>query len=116
MLSRITVSLALVATLIVASEASTSSACILVNSPSQKACAPACCANKSCCQTSQKRTGAPAQPLTSAGSYQQNLVALPIVSTGTVDRLRVTEISAFSIIEHSWHSPPTLALLCIRLI
>jgi hypothetical protein len=54
--------------------------------------------------------------LTTAGSSQQNLIALPVVSTGSIDRPHLTEISGFSIAEHSWHPPSTLALLCIRLI
>ena len=117
MLSRITVSLTLVAMLIVASQRSASPACILVNAPSQKACAPACCANKSCCETSQKRTGAPAQPLAASGSHQENFAMLtPVVSNGNVEQPRATEISGFSIAEHFWHSPATLTLICIRLI
>jgi hypothetical protein len=118
MFSRTTVSLALVAMLLVASERSASSACVLVSAPGQKACAPAaCCANKSCCHTSQKRTGEPAEPLATAGSNQQNLVALaPLISKTSVDQLRAKEIPMFSIADNFRHSPETLALLCIRLI
>jgi hypothetical protein len=117
MFGRLTVSLALVATLIVASARATSLACVLVNVPSHKACASACCANKSCCQTSPKRTGESTQPLAAVGSNQQNLVALaPLISSGSADQLRATEIPGFSIAKISWHSPETLALLCIRLI
>jgi hypothetical protein len=117
MLSRTTVSLALVAALVVASERSASATCILLNAPSQKACAPACCANKSCCETSHKRAGEPAQPLTTTGSQQQNLVALtPLISNENVDQLRAKKIPTFSIAEHFRHSPKTLALICIRLI
>lgn len=117
MLTRITLSLVLVAAVTVASERSASPACVLVNAPSQKACARACCANKSCCETSQKRTGAPTQPLAASGSHQENFVALTaVVSNGHVFPLRATEIPGFSIAEHLRHSPATLALLCIRLI
>lgn len=117
MVSRITVSLALVAALIVASERSASPACVLVNAPSQKACARACCSNKCCCETSQKRTEAPVQPLATPGSHQENFVALTaVVSNGHVFQLRATEIPGFSIAEHLRHSPATLTLICIRLI
>jgi len=117
MIGRATASLVLVAAMFAASERSVSATCILASARSQKACAPACCANKSCCQTSQKRAGDPAQPLATTSSQQQNFVALAqLVSSGSVERPRPREISRFSIAEYSWHSPETLALLCIRLI
>jgi hypothetical protein len=57
------------------------------------------------------------QPLATAGSHQQNLVALTaVVSNEPADQLRATEIPGFSIAEHFRHSPTTLALICIRLI
>jgi len=55
--------------------------------------------------------------LATPNSQQQNFVALAqLVSTEKVEQLRPREISGFSIAEYSWHSPETLALLCIRLI
>lgn len=117
MLSRIAISLALVAAFFVASEGPASSACIFVNASIQKACASACGANKCCCQTSQNRTGSRTQPLATTSSHQKNFIALTaFVPKGTVNQLHASERSGFSIAEHSWHSPPTLALLCIRLI
>src|SRR5207248_5584723 len=94
MVSRVTASLVLVAAIFAASERPVSSACILVNAPSKKACGPACCANKSCCQTSQKRTTEPVQPLSTTSSQQQNFIALAqLVSSGRVEQLRPGEIS-----------------------
>lgn len=117
MFGRITVSLALFAVMFTASARSTSATCILVNSPSQKACAPACCKNKSCCETSRKRTGDPVQPFSARNSLQKDFVVLmAVVPTGKVEQPRASEISGFSFAERLGHSPPTLALLCIRLI
>jgi hypothetical protein len=117
MFSRVTVSLALIAAMLVATERSVTATCILVNSSSQKACAAPCCANKSCCQTSKSRTGEPAQPLSTTSSLQKNFVTLTaIVPTGKVERPRAVEIPVSFENEQSWHSPETLALLCIRLI
>ena len=116
MFSRVIVSLALVAAIFVASERSTTASCLFPNSPSHKLCAP-CCAKKACCQTSNKRTPEPVQPLSTTSSLQKNFVALTaVVPTGKVEQPRATEISDFSLAEHSRHSPEPLALLCIRLI
>jgi hypothetical protein len=91
--------------------------CILTNAPSQKACQPSCCANKTCCATSPKNTAPPSQPLAKADSSQQlsatfvATAALPFSSceAGTEQfRLHLTSLSA--------HSPPQLALLCTFLI
>src|SRR4051812_27180981 len=50
---------------------------ILENTSSPKACPMGCCANKTCCETSQERPGQPAQPLAKAGDAQQNFSAIP---------------------------------------
>ena len=117
MTSRITASLVLIAAMCVASARVASPACILVNMPSQKACAAACCANKSCCETSQKRGSEPVQPLATTSSQQQNLVAFTsLILTSEVAQPPSRDISNFSVTEDRWHSPDTLALICIRLI
>jgi hypothetical protein len=55
--------------------------------------------------------------LATAGSQQQNFVALTLlVSNGSVDQPRATETPGFSLDEHFRHSPETLAFICIRLI
>src|ERR1051325_4332379 len=45
--------------------------CVLINAPSEKACQPACCANKTCCDTSHRNTGATSQPFAKNQSDQQ---------------------------------------------
>src|SRR2546428_9817073 len=90
--------------------------CILSNAPSEKACAPGCCANKTCCETSHQRTGPPVQPLAKSGSDQQNIAALPPAVAVVVVNQAATDSSFFPSAEPTAHSPPPLALICIRLI
>jgi hypothetical protein len=117
MLGRITISLALVAAIFVASEGSTMASCNLPYTPNHKSCGSPCCMKQPCCETSQNRTQDPVQPFSTANSLQKTFVALTsIVSTGKIEQPRASEISSFSVVEHLWHSPETLALLCIRLI
>jgi len=116
MLSRIVVSLTLVAAIFVASERSTTASCIRPDTPSHKACASACCAKNPCCETSQKRAHDPV-PFSTTNSLQKDFVALTAgVPTARVALPRAAEILDFDLCEHSRHSPETLALLCIRLI
>src|SRR6516165_3942340 len=117
MFGRVIGSLALVAAMLVASEQSVPATCALVNSSSQMTCAPACCANKSCCHASQQKTGQPTQPLATTGSVQKDVgVLAPLVSNAIADQPRGREIFGLSFSEHFRHSPEPLALLCIRLI
>jgi hypothetical protein len=117
MFTRATIPLALAAAMLVAPMRLPAPACILTNMPSEKACSAQCCANKACCQTSQKRTSPPLQPLATVGLQQQNIAALPAV-------IAVTEVPGLSIdrsgtslsLKTSTSHPPTLALICIRLI
>jgi hypothetical protein len=117
MLSRIMISVAVAVALVGAPVGSIARSCILVNAPSQKACQPGCCANKTCCATSPKNTAPASQPLAKIDSGQQlsatcfARVALPYPNyeVGAEQfRLHVTSLSA--------HSPPQLALLCTFLI
>jgi hypothetical protein len=117
MLSRIMISVAVAVALVGAPMGSIARSCILVNAPSQKACQPGCCANKTCCATSPKNTAPASQPLAKADSGQQlsatcfATAALPFSScdAGTQQfRVHAASLSA--------HSPPQLALLCTFLI
>lgn len=90
--------------------------CILSNAPTEKACAMDCCKNKSCCETSHQRTGLPVQPLAKAGSSHQNVVALASTVPVAVFNYVAERPVIFSSAECNAHSPPPLALLCIRLI
>jgi hypothetical protein len=91
--------------------------CILSNAPTEKACTAGCCKNKSCCETSQRRTGPPVQPLAKAASDQQNIAtfALTVPVVAVCDQA-AAELFVFPTAECSAHSPPPLALICIRLI
>ena len=90
--------------------------CILSNAPAEKACTMGCCAYKSCCETSQHRTGLPTQPLAKSSSNQQNIAALPAIVMATIPGEPATDLFVFSSAVCSAHSPPPLALICIRLI
>jgi hypothetical protein len=117
MLSRIMISVAVAVALLGGPMGSIARSCILVNAPSQKACQPGCCANKTCCATSPKNTAPASQPLAKSDAGQQlsatcyATVALPCpnCAAGTEQfRFPVTSLSA--------NSAPRLALLCTFLI
>jgi len=113
---RITLSLLLAMTIIVAPASLSARACILSNVATEKACAPACCVNKTCCETSQKNTAPPVQPLAKSGSDQQNVATLPATVAVAVQHQGAIESPVFSRAEWTAHSPAPLALICIRLI
>jgi hypothetical protein len=116
MLSRIMISVAMAAALLVAPVSISARSCILLNAPGEKACQPGCCANKTCCATSQKNTTPAAQPIAKSGSDQQTIVTLPtVVAVATLTPAAETS-SILSSRDCTAHSPPTLALICIRLI
>jgi hypothetical protein len=105
-----TVGLALVASTVQLPAAS----CIMTNAPSEEACQSRCCANMACCETSADRTAPPAQPLAKSG-LQQNVSAMPAIAAVTLVSF-ATKSHVFSSTESRSHSPPPLALICIRLI
>jgi hypothetical protein len=91
--------------------------CILSNVASEKACKPGCCANKKCCETSEKNRATPSQPLAKSSADQQNIVASPWV-IAVVGVHQAPSAKSFSYLNTncSSHSPATLAFICIRLI
>jgi len=116
MLSRIIVSVAMTAALFTAPAGLASRSCILSSAPVEQACKPDCCANKTCCATSSEHKSTPSQPLTKGdSSYKVNAppVALPMVPPSP--EFGAQQFPAFNA-RCSAHSPPTLALICIRLI
>jgi hypothetical protein len=116
MLGRIAVSLTLLVAIIFA-ESSVSSTCALANTPRQKACASPCCATKPCCATSAKRDTESVPPFARSTSLQQSFVAFtPAASDVQVAPPPAIDRSHFPAVDVQWHSPETLALLCIRLI
>jgi len=90
--------------------------CVLSNAPSEKACIPGCCANKTCCETSQERTGPPVQPLAKSVFDQQNIATLSSTVAITVLQRVAEESPVLAGEEWTAHSLPPLALICIRLI
>src|SRR6266436_9537203 len=116
MLTRIMISVAMAAALLVAPVSNSARSCILLNAPAEKACQPGCCANKTCCATSQKNTAPVSQPLAKSGSDQQSVATLPsaVVVIGLGPAAETS--STFSSRDCTAHSLPTLALTCIRLI
>jgi len=90
--------------------------CILTNAPSQKACQPSCCANKTCCATSPKNTAPQSQPLAKADSGQP-LSAICFASALPLSSCEAgAEQFRFQAAAPSANSPPRLALLCTFLI
>lgn len=90
--------------------------CILTDSH-QKACAPKCCANKTCCATSEKTRALPTQPLAKSDASSQT--DLPFATmTAVVVMNSDLPIPQFVSADFapSGHSPPRLALLCSLLI
>ncbi len=116
MLSKISMSMLVVIALLFGAIRLPAAPCILSNAPTEKACQSGCCAYKSCCETSHKRTGLPAQPLAKSASDQQNVVSLPALVGIEMLNRTATEIGFFSSAECIAHSPAPLALNCIRLI
>jgi hypothetical protein len=116
MLSRIMISMTLAVALAAAPARISARSCILSNTSTQKACQPACCANKTCCEMSHKNTSPPAQPLAKSGSDQENIATLPSPVAVAVLNYAPVESFVFSSADRAVHSPAPLALICIRLI
>jgi len=116
MLSKISISVVLAAAMFVNATRLPATPCVLSNIPSEKACAPACCANKTCCETSHRNTASPVQPLAKSGSDQQNIVTFPAtIGVAVLDHAAAAS-SVFSSARFAANSPAPLALNCIRLI
>jgi hypothetical protein len=116
MLGKIATSLILAAALFLGAVRLPAAPCLLSNAPTEKKCTMGCCKYKSCCDTSDQRTGPPVQPLAKASPNQQNIASLPAIVAPVISRDIADELFAFSIAEHTAHSPAPLALICIRLI
>jgi len=68
MLNRIAISLTMIAALTAAPFHVSARTCIVSDAPMQKTCQPACCANNTCCATSQENHGPVSPPLAKASS------------------------------------------------
>jgi hypothetical protein len=116
MIGKITLSVAVGLALFAATVRLPASTCILSNISTQKACQPGCCANKSCCETSDERTGPPVQPLAKTSIDQQNIAPPPSTMVVAMLSQPATQLAIFPGADGVVHSPPPLALICIRLI
>jgi hypothetical protein len=117
MLNRIMISVAVAVALVAAPVASAARSCILVNAPSEKACQPSCCANKTCCATSPKNTALPSQPLAKADSDQQlNAACFATPALAFTSYEAGTDQLRFHATSLSANSTPRLTLLCTFLI
>src|SRR5438309_7202108 len=116
MLGRITISLAMAVALMAAPFHVSARTCIVSDAPVQRACQPACCANKTCCETSPKSTSPPAHTLAKSGSDQGNIATLPSPVAVAVLNYAPGESFVFPSADCAAHSPAPLALSCIRLI
>jgi hypothetical protein len=117
MLSRIMISAAMAAALFTGPVGLAPRSCILSSAPVQQACKPGCCANKVCCATSTANKSTSSQPLAKAdSSYKLN--ATWVALSAAVSPKREFGAQHFLLFNAASdvHSPPTLALICIRLI
>jgi len=116
MLGRIIISMAMAAALFTAPAGLAARSCILSSVPSQKACQPSCCANKTCCATSPKNTASPSQPLAKGDSGQQ-LSAICFAAPVPLSNCEVgAEQFRFHATAPLANSSPRRALLCTFLI
>ena len=117
MLIRIIISMATAAALVTAPVGLASRSCILTSAPVQQACKPACCANKTCCATSNQHKSNTTQPLAkSDSSYQVNATSTALPTAVLPIQEFGVELFPHCSEAYDAHSPPTLALICIRLI
>ena len=111
------ISVAAGVTLVVAPMASAARSCILSSAPAEQACKATCCANKTCCVTANQHKSTSTQPLGKADSnYKVSAtnVALPLAISPSSES--GVQTSLRSNVAFAAHAPPTLALICIRLI
>ena len=116
MFGKVTVSVAVGLALFAATVRLPATPCFVTYTPSEKACQPGCCANKSCCATSHERAGPPIQLLAKSSGDQQNVATIPAAIVFALPVQVATEPRNLSGTECMAHSPPPLSLTCIRLI
>src|SRR3979411_2769309 len=100
MVGKIGTSVVLAAALFLGTVRLPAAPCVFSNAPTEKKCTMGCCKYKSCCDTSDKRTGPPVQPFAKAGPSQQNIASLPAIVAPVISRDIVQELFAFSGAEH----------------
>jgi len=118
MLSKIIVSVAVTAVLFAAPLGFATRSCILSSAPTEQACKPGSCANKTCCATSNEHKSTPAHQLAKADSgYDVNAASVASATVIVPPSPEVARqkflLSNASVVAHS---SPTLAVLCSFLI
>jgi len=111
------ISVATAVALVATQIGSAARSCIHSSAPVQKACQSSCCANKTCCATSPKNTAPLSQPLAKADSSYKPVATWIVLPTAvSPSRQFGTQQFLLTNAASSAHSPPPLALICIRLI
>jgi hypothetical protein len=117
MLSKFIASVAMAAALLTAPVGLSARSCILSSAPVQQPCKPGCCANKTCCATSNQHKSSTTQPLAKSDpNYQVSASTGALPTTVPPSFLLAVQVFPRSNVVFGAHSPPTLALICIRLI
>ena len=114
---RLAMSVLLATTLLVAAMPVTPRACILSNVASAKPCQAGCCANRACCETSEKNTSTPSQSLVKTDAGQQlNAVCFTAVALPLPAYEPMAKQSRFGLAAISADPSARLAVLCTFLI
>jgi len=117
MAGRIALSLLFAMAIVLAPARLSARPCVLINAPSEKACQPVCCANKTCCATSPKNTAPVAQPLAKSGfGPELNATGMPLFTAINPHFAPAPPHFAGCNAVPYAHSPPQLAALCTFLI
>ena len=114
---RLAISVLLATTLLVAAMPVSPRACILSNVASAKPCKAGCCANKTCCETSEKNTSTPSQSLVKTDAGQQlNAVCFTAVAMPLPAYEPTAKQSRFGLAAIIADPSARLAVLCTLLI
>ena len=113
MLGRITISLTMAVALMTAPFHVSARSCIVSDTAVNKACQPACCANKTCCATSKKISDPVSQPLAKNGSAPElNATCAVTLNAVAPDCFSLDRQISFSRTRSCAPTSPQLAVLC----
>jgi hypothetical protein len=117
MLRGIMVSVVMTAALVTAPVGPVARSCILSSAPVQQSCKPGSCANKTCCGTSNQHKSNTTQSLAKSDSNYQVTASTVALRTTVPPNFELgLQLFPRSNAAFGAHSPPALALICIRLI
>ena len=117
MAGKIALSLLLAMTIILAPAHLSARTCIFSSAPSEKACQPGSCANKTCCATSQENR-APVLPPPAKDDSSGKLIGTWATASTAILPIHPPAIQQVALANTAFraHAPPTLASTCICLI